>query len=212
MLKRSEVPGGRYKRGGLAATRGDEIGIQVVKGLLAPRSPAQPGGCRRPDRRMRLPGSRTGNEPGENYRPGSRSADYDLRDDDQPFLFVRSPIDRRRNRQDPGRMVRGDDRRRLRDDVPHPDGRERFPPRPGLGKSAQGLCFHGNDGRNVAANYKSPAKTWTSSAWRATAGPMKRSRRESSRMRSSPSRRINTRDSRTGSASGKKSSSTRMTA
>jgi len=27
-------PGGRYKRGGLAATRGDEIGIQVLKGLL----------------------------------------------------------------------------------------------------------------------------------------------------------------------------------
>jgi acetyl-CoA acyltransferase len=28
-------PGGRYRRGGLAATRGDEIGIQVLKGLLA---------------------------------------------------------------------------------------------------------------------------------------------------------------------------------
>ncbi len=28
-------PGGRYKRGGLAATRGDQIGIQVIKGLLA---------------------------------------------------------------------------------------------------------------------------------------------------------------------------------
>ena len=28
-------PGGRYKRGGLAATRGDEIGIQVVRGLMA---------------------------------------------------------------------------------------------------------------------------------------------------------------------------------
>ncbi|MEW6333908.1 MAG: acetyl-CoA C-acyltransferase, partial [Thermodesulfobacteriota bacterium] len=28
-------PGGRYKRGGLAATRGDEIGIQVLKGLMA---------------------------------------------------------------------------------------------------------------------------------------------------------------------------------
>jgi acetyl-CoA acyltransferase len=28
-------PGGRYKRGGLAATRGDAIGIQVLKGLLA---------------------------------------------------------------------------------------------------------------------------------------------------------------------------------
>ena len=28
-------PGGRYKRGGLAATRGDEIGIQVLRGLLA---------------------------------------------------------------------------------------------------------------------------------------------------------------------------------
>lgn len=28
-------PGGRYKRGGLASTRGDEIGIQVLKGLLA---------------------------------------------------------------------------------------------------------------------------------------------------------------------------------
>jgi acetyl-CoA acyltransferase len=28
-------PGGRYKRGGLAATRGDEFGIQVLKGLLA---------------------------------------------------------------------------------------------------------------------------------------------------------------------------------
>jgi len=28
-------PGGRYKRGGLAGTRGDEIGIQVMKGLLA---------------------------------------------------------------------------------------------------------------------------------------------------------------------------------
>ena len=27
-------PGGRYKRGGLAATRGEEIGIQVLKGLL----------------------------------------------------------------------------------------------------------------------------------------------------------------------------------
>ncbi|MCK5679828.1 acetyl-CoA C-acyltransferase, partial [bacterium] len=27
--------GGRYKKGGLAQTRGDEIGIQVVKGLLA---------------------------------------------------------------------------------------------------------------------------------------------------------------------------------
>ena len=32
-------PGGRYKRGGLAATRGDAIGIQVLKGLLA-RVPA----------------------------------------------------------------------------------------------------------------------------------------------------------------------------
>ncbi len=28
-------PGGRYKRGGLAATRADEFGIQVVKGLMA---------------------------------------------------------------------------------------------------------------------------------------------------------------------------------
>jgi acetyl-CoA acyltransferase len=28
-------PGGRYKRGGLAATRGDEIGFQVIKGLMA---------------------------------------------------------------------------------------------------------------------------------------------------------------------------------
>jgi len=28
-------PGGRYRRGGLAATRGDDIGIQVLKGLLA---------------------------------------------------------------------------------------------------------------------------------------------------------------------------------
>jgi len=28
-------PGGRYKRGGLAATRGDEFGIEVLKGLLA---------------------------------------------------------------------------------------------------------------------------------------------------------------------------------
>jgi acetyl-CoA acyltransferase len=28
-------PGGRYKRGGLAQTRGDEIGIQVLKGLMA---------------------------------------------------------------------------------------------------------------------------------------------------------------------------------
>jgi len=28
-------PGGRYRRGGLAQTRGDEIGIQVVKGLMA---------------------------------------------------------------------------------------------------------------------------------------------------------------------------------
>lgn len=28
-------PGGRYKRGGLAATRGDELAIQVVKGLMA---------------------------------------------------------------------------------------------------------------------------------------------------------------------------------
>ena len=28
-------PGGRYKRGGLGSTRGDEIGIQVLKGLLA---------------------------------------------------------------------------------------------------------------------------------------------------------------------------------
>jgi acetyl-CoA acyltransferase len=32
-------PGGRYKRGGLAATRSDEIGFQVLKGLLA-RVPA----------------------------------------------------------------------------------------------------------------------------------------------------------------------------
>ncbi len=28
-------PGGRYKRGGLAATRSDELGMQVIKGLLA---------------------------------------------------------------------------------------------------------------------------------------------------------------------------------
>lgn len=28
-------PGGRYRRGGLGATRGDEIGIQVLKGLMA---------------------------------------------------------------------------------------------------------------------------------------------------------------------------------
>ena len=32
-------PGGRYKRGGLSTTRGDEIGIQVIKGLMA-RVPA----------------------------------------------------------------------------------------------------------------------------------------------------------------------------
>jgi acetyl-CoA acyltransferase len=32
-------PGGKYKKGGLAATRGDEIAIQVLKGLLA-RVPA----------------------------------------------------------------------------------------------------------------------------------------------------------------------------
>jgi len=32
-------PGGRYRRGGLAATSGDEIGIQVLKGLMA-RVPA----------------------------------------------------------------------------------------------------------------------------------------------------------------------------
>jgi len=32
-------PGGRYRRGGLANTRGDELGIQVLKGLLA-RVPA----------------------------------------------------------------------------------------------------------------------------------------------------------------------------
>ncbi len=32
-------PGGRYKRGGLSGTRGDEYGIQVIKGLLA-RVPA----------------------------------------------------------------------------------------------------------------------------------------------------------------------------
>jgi len=35
-------PGGRYKRGGLAATRGDEIGIQVLKGLLARVPPLKP--------------------------------------------------------------------------------------------------------------------------------------------------------------------------
>ncbi len=28
-------PGGRYKRGGLASTRADEYGVQVVKGLMA---------------------------------------------------------------------------------------------------------------------------------------------------------------------------------
>ena len=28
-------PGGRSKRGGLAATRSDEFGIQVIKGLIA---------------------------------------------------------------------------------------------------------------------------------------------------------------------------------
>ena len=27
-------PGGRYKRGALATTRGDEIGLQVLRGLL----------------------------------------------------------------------------------------------------------------------------------------------------------------------------------
>ena len=32
-------PGGRYRRGGLAYTRSDEIGIQVMKGLIA-RVPA----------------------------------------------------------------------------------------------------------------------------------------------------------------------------
>jgi acetyl-CoA acyltransferase len=35
-------PGGRYKRGGLAATRGDEIGIQVLKGLLAKAPQVKP--------------------------------------------------------------------------------------------------------------------------------------------------------------------------
>ena len=35
IVKAVRSPGGRYKRGGLAATRGDEIGIQVMKGLLA---------------------------------------------------------------------------------------------------------------------------------------------------------------------------------
>ena len=35
-------PGGRYKRGGLAQTRGDEIGIQVLKGLLERVSTLKP--------------------------------------------------------------------------------------------------------------------------------------------------------------------------
>jgi acetyl-CoA acyltransferase len=35
IVKAVRSPGGRYRRGGLAATRGDEIGIQVMKGLLA---------------------------------------------------------------------------------------------------------------------------------------------------------------------------------
>ncbi len=35
IVKAVRSPGGRYKRGGLAATRGDEFGIQVMKGLLA---------------------------------------------------------------------------------------------------------------------------------------------------------------------------------
>ena len=35
--------GGRYKKGGLAQTRGDEIGIQVVKGLLARVPELKPG-------------------------------------------------------------------------------------------------------------------------------------------------------------------------
>ena len=37
-------PGGRYKRGGLAATRADEYGIQVLKGLLARVPEARSGG------------------------------------------------------------------------------------------------------------------------------------------------------------------------
>jgi acetyl-CoA acyltransferase len=35
IVKAVRSPGGRYKRGGLGATRGDVIGIQVMKGLLA---------------------------------------------------------------------------------------------------------------------------------------------------------------------------------
>jgi acetyl-CoA acyltransferase len=34
IVKAVRSPGGRYKRGGLAATRGDEIGIQVLNGLM----------------------------------------------------------------------------------------------------------------------------------------------------------------------------------
>jgi len=38
-------PGGRYKRGALAQTRGDEIGIQVMKGLMEKGSAGQARGC-----------------------------------------------------------------------------------------------------------------------------------------------------------------------
>jgi acetyl-CoA acyltransferase len=43
IVKAVRSPGGRYKRGGLAATRGDEIGIQVLKGLLGRVPELRPG-------------------------------------------------------------------------------------------------------------------------------------------------------------------------
>ena len=126
-------PGGRYKSGGLAATRGDEIGIQVMKGLLARVPELKPEdvddvivGCSFPE-----------GEQGMNLRPGHRHgrrpADHDVGDDGQPFLLFRPPVHCGRDGEDPGGVVRGDYRRRLRDHVPYPHGREHLPSQPRMG-------------------------------------------------------------------------------
>ena len=113
LLKLSEVPVVVTRRGGLAATRGDEIGIQVIKGLLARVPQLKPEdvddvivGCSFPE-----------GEQGMNYGKvlavGRRSARTRLRYDDQPFLLVRCAVHCRRHGEDPRGLVRGHHCRRL---------------------------------------------------------------------------------------------------
>ena len=60
-------PGGRSKRGGLAATRPDEFGIQVIKGLMARVPQLDPEDIDDVICRLCLPGRGAGHEDWEGF-------------------------------------------------------------------------------------------------------------------------------------------------